>query len=63
MKGLVIRYFSGGYFVCDGKPPEGCENDGELYMGNTVEWFETFEEAQKMLEMINTAYGYTDKQE
>lgn len=35
-KGLVIRYFSGGYFLCDGKPPKGRENDGELYVGNTV---------------------------
>lgn len=56
-KGLVIRYFSGGYFLCDGKPPEGMENDGNIYVGNTVKWFETWEEAEKMKEIIDRAYG------
>jgi hypothetical protein len=51
-KGLVIRYFSGGYFLCDGKAPEGHENDGELYVGNTVKWFETWDEANAMREAL-----------
>ena len=39
-KGLVIRYFMGGYYLCDGKAPEGMENDGEIYVGNEIKWFE-----------------------
>jgi hypothetical protein len=54
-KGLVIRYFMGGFFLCDGKAPDGCD-DNELYIGNTVKWFETWEEANQMREMINTVY-------
>jgi hypothetical protein len=34
MNGLVIRYFMSGCYLCDGKPPQGRENDGELYIGN-----------------------------
>ncbi len=60
MKGLVIRYFSGGYYLCDGKPPKGCENDGEIYVGNIVKWFETWDEANEMRNMINDAYGHND---
>lgn len=62
MKGLVIRYFMGGYYLCDGKPPKGCENDGELYIGNAVKWFETLEEASAMRGLIDTAYGHTDEE-
>ena len=61
MTGLAIRYFSNGYFLCDGKAPEGCENDGELYIGNAVKWFETWDEANAMRKMINAAYGIYDK--
>ena len=57
MKGLVIRYFMGGYYLCDGKPPKGCENDGEIYVGNAIKWFEKWEEADEMRKMIDTAYG------
>ena len=60
MKGLVIRYFMCGYYLCDGRPPQGCEDDGELYIGNAVKWFETWEEAEAMRKMIDAAYGYTD---
>lgn len=60
MNCLVIRYFSGGYYLCDGKPPKGCENDGELYLGTTIKWFETLEEAKEILKMINNVYGYKD---
>ncbi|MDR0311245.1 MAG: hypothetical protein LBJ21_06650 [Acidobacteriota bacterium] len=60
-QGLVIRYFMGGYYICDGKPPEGCENDGELYVGETIKWFETFDEAAGMLKCIDAAYGYTEE--
>ena len=60
-KGLVIRWFMGGYYLCDGKPPKGCENDGEIYVGNEVKWFETWDEANKMREMINAAYGHIDE--
>ena len=55
-KGLVIRYFMSGYYLCDGKPPTGFENDGELYVGNTVRWFEKWEEADEMKKMIENAY-------
>ena len=55
--GLVIRFFMNGYFLCDGKPPKGCvEEEGELYVGNTVKWFETWEEADNMRKMIDAAY-------
>jgi hypothetical protein len=60
MQGLAIRYFMGGYYLCDGKPPQGCESDGELYVGNSVRWFENWEEAGAMRNMINAAYGFTD---
>ena len=56
-KGLVIRYFMGGYYLCDGKSPKGCENDGEIYVGNTVKWLKTWEEADAMRKMIDRAYG------
>lgn len=57
-KGLVIRWFSGGYFICDGKPLEGREDDDELWVGNTVRWFKTEEEAYTMLRFIDEAYGF-----
>ncbi len=57
MKGLVIRYFMSGYYLCDGKAPEGKENDGEIYVGNAVKWFETWEEADAMRKMIDAAYA------
>lgn len=60
MQGLVIRYFMGGYYLCDGKPPKGCENDGEIYVGNAVKWFETWDEANEMRNVINAAYGCND---
>lgn len=56
-RGLVIRYFMGGYYLCDGKPPEGKSKDGEIYVGNAVKWFETFEEADAMRKIIDAAYG------
>lgn len=56
-KGLVIRPSCGGYFLCDGQPPRGCENDEGLYIGNTVKWFESWEEAEAMLKMIDATYG------
>lgn len=56
-KGLVIRYFMGGYYLCDGKPPKGHENDGELYVGNIVKWFETWEEAENMRKIIAATYA------
>lgn len=61
MKGLVIRYYMNGYFLCDGKPPEGCENDGELYLGTTIRWFESIEDARAMRNLINNLYGYKDE--
>lgn len=60
MEGLVIRYFSGGYYLCNGKPLEGHENDGELWIGDAVKWFEKWEEANEMRNMINAAYGRSD---
>jgi len=63
MEGLVIRYFMGGYFLCDGKPVNGCENDGEIYVGNTVKWFEKWEDANEMRKMIDKAYGRYEKGE
>ena len=59
-KGLVIRYFSGGHYLCDGLPPKGHENDGEIYIGNAIKWFETWDEANKMRTIINRAYGHDD---
>ena len=59
IKGLVIRYFSNGYFLCDGQPPEGHENDGEIYVGNHIKWFPTFDEADAMRKMIDKAYVIT----
>jgi hypothetical protein len=57
-KGLVIRYFMQGYYLCDGKPPTNCEEEkNEIYVGNAVKWFETWEEADKMRKMIDNAYG------
>lgn len=58
MTGLVIRYFMGGYFLCDGKHPEGKENDGEYYVGNQVKWFKTWDEANEIRKMIDAAYGF-----
>ncbi len=56
-KGLVIRYFMGGYYLCDGKAPEGMENDGEIYVGNTVKWCKTWEEADNLRKVIDGAYN------
>jgi len=55
-KELVIRYFMGGYYLCDGKPPKGYENDGELYVGNIVKWFKTWEEADNLRKVIAAIY-------
>jgi hypothetical protein len=57
LKGLVIRHFDGGYFLCDGKPPTGCEDDGEIYVGNAMRWFKTWEEAERFRQVIDRAYG------
>ncbi len=54
--GLVMRFFMNGYYLCDGTPPKGRENDGELYVGQTVKWFKTWEEANAMRKMIDAAY-------
>lgn len=54
--GLVIRNCMDRYILCDGKAPEGHENDGNLYIGNIVETFKTWEEANQMRKMINAAY-------
>ena len=62
-QGLVIRWFSGGFFLCDGKPLPGHENDGELWVGNAVNWFKTFEEAEAMRQLIDEAYGFERKEE
>ena len=58
-QGLVIRYFWNGYYLCDGRPPKGYENDGEIYIGNHVKWFDTWEAANAMRKMIDAAYGFT----
>jgi len=57
-KGLVLRYFMNGFYVCDGQAPKGKENDGELYIGNVIKWFSTHDEAKAMLEIIDNAYGF-----
>ena len=58
-KRLVIRFFMNGFFLCNGQPPKGVEPEpDEIYVGETVKWFETWEEANNMLNMINEAYGY-----
>jgi hypothetical protein len=62
-KGLVIRYFMGGYYLCDGKAPEGKEDDGEIYIGNTIKYFQKWEEANEMRKMINAAYGIEEVEE
>ncbi len=56
-KGLVIRYFMGGYYLCDGKAPEGMENDGEIYVGNEIKWFEKWEDADAMRKVIDATYN------
>ena len=56
-KGLVIRYFMGGYYLCNGQAPANKEEDGEIYVGDTVKWFETWDEAERMRKMIDLAYG------
>lgn len=50
----------GGYYLCDGQPMKGYENDGELWVGNAVKWFQTWDEANEMRNMINAAYGRSD---
>jgi hypothetical protein len=55
-KGLVVRYFMGGYYLCTGTPPAGKENDGELYVGDTVKWFPTWDEADAMRQTISNCY-------
>ena len=57
MKGLVIRYSSEGFFLCDGQPPIGCTDDDELFIGNVVDCYETWDEANDMRMMIESAYG------
>ena len=60
--GLVIRYFMGGFFICTGQPPKGIEPEkGELYIGETVKFFDTHDEAKAMLDLIDAAYGFQRK--
>ena len=54
--GLVIRYFMGGFFLCNGKAPGGKEEDGEIYVGDSVKWFGTWDEAEAMRKMISECY-------
>jgi len=57
--GLVIRWFDGGYFLCDGKDASGNVPPGgkDLCVGNTVKWFRTYEEAVALRSIIESAYG------
>lgn len=56
-KGLVIRSFGEKWALCDGQPPEGVEPKPDTYyMGNIVKWFDTWDEANEMREIINAAY-------
>lgn len=55
--GLVIRFFANGYFLCDGKPPAGHEDDEEIYIGTTIRWFDTWEAADDMRKVIDRAYA------
>ena len=57
MAGLVIRYHGGRYCLCDGMPPDGCENDGNIYLGNEVRWFDTWQEADEKRKAIDNAYN------
>ena len=50
MSKLVIRSFDKKFSLCDGRAPEGKENDGNLYIGNVVAWYDTFEDAKKARE-------------
>lgn len=56
--GLVIRFFCGAYALCDGKCPAGVEpEEGEIYIGNLVKMFDTWEEADAMRKIIDAAYS------
>lgn len=57
-KGLCIRRFMDKVCVCDGKVLEGKENDGELYIGTVIKWFDSFDEAEAFRKLIDDAYGF-----
>lgn len=56
-KGLVIRYFMGKFALCDGQCPKGVEpEEGEIYIGNLVKMFDTWDQANDMRKAIDKAY-------
>ena len=57
---MVIRFFMGGWALCDGKCPgplSDVHEDGDLYIGNLVRVFGTWEEADGMRKIIDAEYG------
>ena len=61
-RGLVIRAFENAYFLCNGRPPKGCEGNGKLYIGEAVRWFDNWNEALAMRRMIDNAYGFEERE-
>jgi hypothetical protein len=56
-QGLVIRWSGmGGYFLCDGIPHGYPAEEGEIYVGQIVKWFATWEEADSMRKWIAELY-------
>lgn len=56
--GLAIRFFMSAYVLCDGKCPAGVEpEEDEIYIGNLVKVFDTWDEANEMRKVIDAAYA------
>ena len=58
--GLVIRFFMGAYALCDGKCPDSIKamhEEGDIYVGNLVKMFDTWEEADAMRKIVDAAYA------
>lgn len=54
---LVIRYFDRNYALCTGEPPKGmAPKPDELYVGEVVAWYRSWDDALKAKIIIERVY-------
>jgi hypothetical protein len=57
--GLKIRRFSDMFALCDGKPPPNYKpKPGDIFIGDAVAWYKSFDEAEKARSLVDSLYGY-----
>jgi hypothetical protein len=60
-KGLMIKKVKDQYILCTGKPNKWEElKEGEIYIGDIIGWFESWEDANIMKKIIDECYPPCD---